>query len=268
MSLQVSVPCYFIELHGQYTCQIAGETIPDNESLEINFTGRHIPGHDDSNVEVVQIFDSSIALIIPQIFTTFTNALHLQMLRGGLTRFQADAFANAGEIQEMTIVSNPELKEIPANAFVGCNQLQLLTIWQNEIETVAKEAFNGLPSLLSLSLERNRITFLPVNVFKPLKVLERIFLHHNQIESINGQMFAGIPRLRQISISNNQVNAIEKNFLDNVPSLRNFDIQFNVCASGLWTIGSGVVTVETVRSELETCFSNFEKNYNLKLLSF
>lgn len=106
-----------------YSCILSGIEIEDNENLNFVFAGDHLPGYDDSQVQVVEITASRVPFIITQLFTNFPNLVGLFIHDGGLTRVQSNAFNNASNLFQFTVTGTPELQEVQANAFQGASML-------------------------------------------------------------------------------------------------------------------------------------------------
>lgn len=255
----VVINCAFLFVtQFDYSCDVIGVNIADNENLPITIAGQHLQGQNNAAVRVVRIFDSNVPFIITQFFTTFVNLERLEMGATGTNRIQPNAFVNAGSLRTLQISQSPQLREIIANAFAGAWNLELLQIFQSGVESISELAFSGLSRLTNLNLARNRISQLPVNVFTPLTALQMIFLWENQLTVLNGSLFEANTMLLNIDVSDNQINAIGRSFVDTLTNLRFLDMVGNHCISRFFAIGNGdqETTVIALRQALETCFIN------------
>lgn len=248
--------CEFFMVSGQYGCYLSGVTIEDNENIDVIIGGQHWGDYNDSSVLWITFSDSNVSAIIPQLFTTFPNANQLLMSGTGLARIPAGSFANASSLQYLFFNNEPQLQELPENAFVGASELLYLDIVGNAINTVHVNAFTGLPLLQILYLDNNEIRVLSPDVFRPLTAAAFIRLSENLLETIVGGLFAGNPQLEFVALNQNQITAIGRDFLDNTPNLRALDMRGNICSTGNWEIGVNGTTIETIRQDLEVCFSN------------
>jgi Leucine-rich repeat (LRR) protein len=252
---RVNVNCSFSLFPDGYFCQLVWVTISDNPNADIVIGGNHNPGRTNADVTGVQITQSNIAFVVTQLFTTFPNLEELSINNGGLTRIQPNAFINARNLQRIHFINHPSLQSIDANAFAGLVSLNDLTLRSNGIVTVHEQAFVGLSSLLSVSLAQNRIVELPSNVFAPLNSLIVALLGRNQLKSLDGRLFANNRQLVTIEFPENRINAIGRSFLDNLPNLRLLDLRQNLCTDQQWVTG-GIVTIDFIRANLDTCFNN------------
>lgn len=264
-----NIQCTFLTIDSMYTCQIFGISVADNENANINIGGVHQPGNTNDHVNRVSILFSGVPFIITQLFTTFPFLRNLQVM-SGLTRIQSNAFANAINLWNVEIMENPALQTIHANAFSGAPNIRVLDMHRNGIETIHATAFAGLNSLQSVFMEGNQIRQLPWNLFLSTFSLQTIVLDDNQLGTIDGRLFSNNTRVVRIDMARNQIDAVQRTFLDRMPALNTLNMQGNVCANSIWTVG-GETTIETIRQELQTCFNNFddvvgeERNFVMKL---
>lgn len=257
----VNLNCLFAVTANVYTCQISGASVEDNENANIIIGGQHQQGFGDGDVRRVNIFLSNIPFVVSQFFTTFVNVSALTISSAGLTRIQTNAFANAQNLNDLSINANQLLTTIHANAFQGAPNLVNMDLLGNQIETINGAAFTGLSSVLQIFLDHNRLQVLPANVFQPLLSLQGLYLSNNQLESLSGRLLAHNNDMRRLEIARNRINAIGRSFLDGTPRLSFFDTVGNNCTNSLWNIG-GVTTIETVRLGLSTCFDNYGPDEN------
>jgi hypothetical protein len=248
--------CVFtMPINGRYTCQLFDTIVPDNINLNFVIGGVHTQGRNNNNVQQVIITDSRIPFIISQFFTTFPNLLSFTISEGGLTRIQPNAFANAQNVESITLVFNPDFHSIEANAFSGLIRVSSIQLNSNGIDSINETAFNGLTQLSVLSMRQNYIRTLPENLFATLQSLRTVFFHRNSIYSLSGQLFANNRNLEIMSFNDNKINAIGSSILDGLTNLQHVGMLFNKCVSNSWNIG-GSVTVETIRVGLTECFNN------------
>lgn len=252
----VTLDCEFFFVADNYGCLLSGVTIEDNGNVDVIIGGQHWGEYDDLSVHWITFTDSNVPFFIPQLFTTFPNVFQLFMAGSGLARVPRGSFANASNLQYLMFIQEPQLQELPENVFVGASQLLYLEIVGNSVNTVHENAFTGLNQLQILYLDSNEIRVLSPHVFQPLTAAAFIRLSENLLETIDERLFAGNPQLEFAALNQNRITSIGRAFLDNTPNLRTLDMRGNVCSTGLWEIGVNGTTIETVRQDLEICFSN------------
>lgn len=251
----VNINCNFVFVVNVYTCQISGLTVSSNENANFIIGGQHLAGQNNANVGRVDITGSNIPFVIRQFFTTFPNLASFHVLSSGLIRIQTSAFENAGNLRTIGINGNPTTT-IAANAFTGASNVTLLDMLGNQISDIHELAFNGLTSLQAIFGDHNRIQQLHHNVFRPLTTLDSLYLSNNELESLDGRILANNNNIIRLDIARNRINALGRTFLDGIPRLAAFNTVGNTCTNSYWRIG-GVITMETVRVGLSTCFDNF-----------
>lgn len=255
-SQDVNVNCHFLVTAGIYSCQISSVIVTNNENPNFIIGGTHSTDRNDDDVQRVTVMLSLIPTIIQPLFTTFPNLIYVTVTAAGLTRIQPEAFANASNLNYLTINGNANLRAIPANAFLGASALNILDIFGNQIETVDETAFNGLQALSVLYMDDNLIEELPANLFRPLTSLEIVFLSDNRLQSLDGRLFANNPAITTLQIGRNQINAIGRNFFDSLSMLSVLNLSHNVCVNNFWIIND-VSTIDLIREVLSECFDNF-----------
>lgn len=250
----LTLNCRFV-LTAEYTCEISGINLSENDAANVVIGGQHLPGRSNIDVREVRIFNSNIPIILNQLFTTFTNLDQMTISSSGLARIQTGAFDGAQRLTILLVLFNRQLRTIQPNAFVGASALTNIDLGENEIDTIHESAFNGLMSLRFLLLDNNKISQIPFNVFQPLPLVEVIVLDHNLLTSLSGRIFSNNPRISQINISDNRINAIGSSFLDGLSGLTSLFANNNTCVDSSWRI-VGSVTIDTIRLGLAWCFNN------------
>lgn len=252
----MNINCNFVISSALYSCHLIGVSVADNENADIIIGGNHLPTRTNNDVRRVFIsFPSNIPFIIRQLFTTFPNVGDFQIVNGGLTRIQSNAFADARNLRTVDITACLQFRAVHSNAFSGATGLVNLDLDVNRVETIHESAFEGLRLLQSLVLNSNQIRDLPRNIFRSLTTLRVLILSTNQLETLDGTLLSDNRQLTHLDLGWNQINAIGRNFVDNLLSLRSFDTERNICVSQHFVI-AGPVTLETVRNGLATCFNN------------
>lgn len=253
----VNLNCNFLLLNDDtYVCRLSQITINDNQNANIVIGGTHVTGKNDNSVASIEIVNSNIPFIVPQLFTTFPNAYLFIVISGGLTRIQRNAFLNATNLRQISIHFEQRLSSIEENAFNGASNLNELDLGENRIENLHQASFNGLRALQRLFIDYNQIRQLHQATFSQLPLLKSIIMSRNQIESLDGRIFSNNPQITTIMISQNRINALGRNILDGLTRLKNFAAIQNVCVDNSWNLSLTAESIEIVILALEPCFSN------------
>ncbi len=83
-------------------------------------------------------------------------------------------------IEDLDLGEN-RIKQIPAQAFAGLNNLGGLYLSSNQIQQISAQAFVGLNNLQMLYLSSNQIRQIPAQAFAELNILQWLYLHNNPL---------------------------------------------------------------------------------------
>ena len=112
-------------------------------------------------------------------------------------------------------VYNCSIRTINAKHFKGLNNLELLFLDYNEVESIDGDAFKDLTKLEELSLHYNKITMIAPNLFQPLTSLEEFRAGNNEIEFLDENIFDNFQNIRSIALHNNKLSTIPANLFKN-----------------------------------------------------
>jgi Leucine-rich repeat (LRR) protein len=252
-----SVECNFRNTgsSNRYVCEVSDVTI-DKVDQDVVFIGAHLSGMTNDDVTFVNISNSNIGFIIPQIFTTFPNLLRVDLIRIGLTEIPVRESFKLGRVELFEIMFNERLTTIHSYAFPGASHLRELQLGRNAISNIHENAFYGLSRLQFLFLLGNRIHTLPLNLFKLVPLIETLSLSENQIETIFGRQFFYNSRLVRIGIASNRLNAIERNFMGPMSSLTSMNLSNNQCINFAFVLG--ITSNASVIQAFGPCYDNFD----------
>jgi Leucine rich repeat len=258
-SEDVNIECQFSVPAGtsNYLCEVSGLTFSGDENTNFVFGGTHLVARTNEHVTHVTIHDSQVPFVIPQVFTTFPNMIHMNFNRGGLTRIQSNAVVEARRLEIFTARHNPELTRIHSNAFSGATNLLQVILSNNSIHDVHEQAFVGLQRTRVINLSNNKIRKLPEDVFRPARRLETLFFRNNQIETLYASMFAHNNIMNQIELHDNRINAIDRNFFVSIRELTWLMLLRNVCANRTFVFG--MTEEQIIKEGLAPCFENFDR---------
>lgn len=146
---------------------------------------------------------------------------------------------------------------MPANAFDGAPNIEVLDLSRNEIETLHDDSFTGVPEIYLLYLEDNAIVNLPPNIFRSLPEHLELVVMNNQIELLDGRLLENTSRMLGLSFGGNRINAVGRTFFDGFGSntVLVIDFEQNICIDSFW-FATGEVNLDDVRREMEQCFAN------------
>jgi hypothetical protein len=254
----VTLECSFgYNYFNLYTCTLEEVEVTD-PSATIVFTGAHIEGKSDEDVEAFMIQFSNTPFIIPHVLTAFPRLEDLDIRWNTITElveFPLSEFLRQIEIHQCNIsrIENGTFRNLP--------RLEYLDLKNNGIEMIEENAFEGLTAVKELELSSNRIHHLAVPTFLSMASLRSIDLSLNNLTRLDESLFAGNRVLRELFIEYNQINEVSPTFprYMRTNGVYQLDLIKNVCIdqanllsdeSGFWSLNNA----------LQTCFQNYLGN--------
>ncbi|XP_076547355.1 uncharacterized protein LOC143305933 [Osmia lignaria lignaria] len=142
----------------------------------------------------------------------------LNFARVGLRRI-GDAFIESSETKELYLDSN-EIAEISSTAFSSLNQLEVLSLSNNNIPTEKLLWFAKHYMLRKLVLDDNRYNDTTSSsiqkIFQSLPKLEELSLKRDGISRFAVNLNSFAPRLKYLQLSGNSIDELD--FLDDLPA--------------------------------------------------
>ena len=142
-----------------------------------DYTGAHLANKNDNDVN--------------GIFIQNTNTKYIPANLGFL--FNLTAF----------IVRNSNLIEIKAENFLGMQNLEFLSLFDNKLTSLASDTFSSITKLKYIGLSFNQIEMIPSNLFSNNLNLVEINLNNNKIKHIGSGVFDGLKKLIKVDLSGN-----------------------------------------------------------------
>ncbi|KAG5669550.1 hypothetical protein PVAND_017437 [Polypedilum vanderplanki] len=138
-------------------------------------------------------------------------------------------------------------------------QLQTIRVQYSQLNILNYQSFEYCQNIVEISLANNGLSEIGNNTFgNHLQKLERIEISMNRLTNIGMRSFGteSIARLRVVWFDTNIINAIDPNWFDSATNLTNIDMRGNDCARQ--NFNNVHLNRQQVRSELTTCFNNYE----------
>jgi Leucine-rich repeat (LRR) protein len=235
-----------------YSCEIRGQTIPDDENLSFVFTGNHLQNRENADVEMVKISFSNFPYIPTQIFSAFPNLRGFFTSNAKVQRLRPFNFANGRNLRLISF-EGERFTEFPANVFSGATNVSSLNINRSELRTIADGSFSGLSSVQWLLLNENKISSIAPNAFVGLTSVLVIDLSMNELEVLDGRILATKPQLRAFAAESNRIREIGRDIFSGLNRLSSVNLRNNVCIN--WTTEYFDKTTESEKNErLQPCF--------------
>lgn len=175
--------CKYLLVDEKYHCELKNAyVILENSTLEI--AGDHIDDFSDEHVQSVSISSSVIHYLDNQIFEKFP-------------------------LVEEIHFHNVEIFEIKQTAFNICNHLQVLSIEDEDLQTLPPRAFQNCSKIKEITI-KNQLKVLPDDVFYGVVSLEKLDLGSNKFEKIPD--LSGLINLNVLVLTANKISNLEVSF--------------------------------------------------------
>lgn len=248
----VTLECDFMNYFGDYTCRLNDIEVV-NEAANVVFTGTHLEGRTNADVELVQIRNSRTPFMIQSMFSTFPNMEEFECNDCGLESI------NMPEPTRIRILAIPNnnIQRIEDNTFVNQPQLLQIRLTNSNVHELGEDAFVGLSNLTTLGMINNRIREIQPRTFNPLTSVTYIDLERNNLTRVD-DIYSMNLNLESIYLEFNQIEAISPNF---VRHLRGGDLWVvnlngNVCVQRRFNTQTDSDWI-LMNNALNGCFRNF-----------
>ena len=248
---------------GQYSCIICGRQILKDGKININ--GFHEEGKNDSNVNFIGFFDSTIHQLSNNVFNKFPNLNELSIQTVKLKIFERESLKGATKLKMFWGKGN-DLKKLKADIFAEALNLEEFSFHDNSIRSIDKFAFRNLKKLERMYLGRNGILDLHRDTFSDLIKLKEIHLIDNLIEKLEKGLFRNNPELELVQFYNNRIWIIAPDLFKDLKKKNNINLYKNVCISK--TFRKGFTDIKKIDAEIAKCTEhNTLESKNIRLMS-
>lgn len=131
--------------------------------------------------------------------------INLGELFGNLTRLYA---------------SGCHLKELKRANLKGLKNLEYMSLWMNDLETLPDDVFDDLINMKTLNLQGNKIKKIPEDIFQSLTKLQNVNLSRNKIRFIPAYLFTYNVDLENISLNDNLITYVSPRLLITLKKLK------------------------------------------------
>ena len=133
---------------------------------------------------------------------------------------------NINQVQ-MLMLSGNQLQTLPAILFNGLNNLELLSLYNNRLQTLPDTIFNSLSNLKKLSLYNNRLQTLPATLFNGLYNLQDLDLNKNQLQTLPATIFNNLHNLIVLSLGDNKLKTLPDTIFNGLNNLQLLELRGN-----------------------------------------
>ena len=160
-----------------YACAVTSLENRFKNKIITGYTGQHKPNLNSNDVKAIYIHDTNTKFIPANLGLLFV-----------LTAFYME---------------RTQLWQIRANDFNDMNNLEVLSLYQNELTTLPLDAFSKLGKLRIIILSENYIGELPEGLFSNNRNLEQLYIYNSKIKFVGLTLFDGLKNLFKVDLNSN-----------------------------------------------------------------
>ena len=161
---------------------------------------------------------------VPMSIPTNTEILMLQ--RNGIVSVHGH-LSSLPRLEEIDLSHNQISSLGLYPMFENFTSLRLLSLENNELQSLLHASFQGLPNLEQLRLDSNYINSIEDHSFDGLVSLKMLSLSDNQLVSLSKHWFDSVPRLQILHLANNRLTSIDNAPFENLQGLNKLYLQGN-----------------------------------------
>ncbi|KAG5872135.1 hypothetical protein JTB14_013606 [Gonioctena quinquepunctata] len=179
------------------------------------------------NLEFLNLKDNNILLIPASALGRLPRLTSLQLDYNRVAALSADILRSVAERITKLIISKNIVRELPSASFQSFQQLEILDLSRNLLNSLNAEAFSGLGNtLVDLDVSQNRITNF-AGVPLALLKLKKLDLSDNHLTEISENALSLLPSLQYLNLSRNiHLSNIPVTLLHKLPNLQVFDMTY------------------------------------------
>lgn len=211
--------------------------VPYPSLKDLHIEGNSIPRIRDGAFEQLEnlitliLVDNGIQLLTGRTFAGLGSLEFLSLSGNAIVHIRAEVFSrlNMPNLKILKL-SNCNISSLDPNSFSGLQNLALLDLSSNKIETLPVLGDSeGLPSLMTLQLCNNRLHIVDGSTFQFLTSVRHLHLSHNRISVLDRSSFSGSMQktLLSLHLRHNGLAEVEGLAICQLESLTTLDISFN-----------------------------------------
>jgi Leucine-rich repeat (LRR) protein len=187
------------------------------EDIELN-SFEHL-----NELKQINLKQNRIKLFDSNIFSVLNKLEVIDLDKNEIEQFDSKTLS---KLRQLHLHSN-KIGKIPNKLFAEMISLEVLYLYQNNIDTIETIPFNTLYSLRKLHISSNKITSIKFGNFIHLVKLEELKLDKNEITSLGANTFIGLESLLLLDLSCNKINLLDNRVFDGLLNLKRLDLSLN-----------------------------------------
>ena len=152
------------------------------------------------------------------------TSLRSLALKGIGSRIGPFLLRGVQELEKLSLENN-NISYIANDTFLNTPKIRYLDLSANALTTW--ESYRGLENLQTIHLRNNRIQFLYGGAFQSSKHLNYIGLNKNNLKELNDNTFKGLTILKTINLAFNEITSLGKYVFRTLKNLQSLDLRKN-----------------------------------------
>ena len=205
---------------------------------ELHLQGNALVNVDDNSLaglgslRLVNLAGNQLTSLPPGLFSSSTaagaNLAELYVSANGLTVLAPGLFRGLSQLLVLDLSENQlTASSFGATTLSGLPRLAVLSLHNNRIARLDAGLFSDLNNLQILRLDGNMLESLPQGLFSSLPHLHTLILSRNRLARIDGQLLANLGSLSILALDNNMIEHIDQEALANTTQLQDVNLSGN-----------------------------------------
>uniref|UniRef100_A0A0N5ATT8 LRRCT domain-containing protein n=1 Tax=Syphacia muris TaxID=451379 RepID=A0A0N5ATT8_9BILA len=245
-NLRNSLSLQYLDLSGNLISEIANfELMNLPQLLELNIRDNRLEKISQMafmnvpNLQYIYLSNNLLSIIeSPRIFQVFKQLQVLDLSENKLGKRLLIKNQRKSSFLQIPIIKDlPNIREIRGDknyfqridtlTFSANPKLQLISLQNNNISSIAKNSFDALEQLSVLLLNNNYLTAIERGMLDGMKNLQELNLRHNSLVHIGDRAFVSVPGLTVLDLSNNLLANLSEAVFDPLKHLFLLDLSYN-----------------------------------------
>lgn len=205
------------------TCVIENQPIAESGSTVKSYLNENAEGIKMQNNKEVKNIPENLAASIPNVKAVDFEGCAISSI--------GDQFKGLQELEVLSLPKN-QIDTIASDALADNLNLKELYLWRNKLTYVNDQHFKSTKNLIILDLSYNEIASIDPSAFKNLNKLTQLDLYHNKLTCIDAKMFHGVTRVEELNFKGNKIEYIETGTFAGLKSLKMVFLSENICILG------------------------------------
>ncbi|XP_057330247.1 protein artichoke-like [Microplitis mediator] len=178
-----------------------------------------------TDLESIDLSHNKIVFLDTSTFKSNPRLRNIELSHNHI-HYMSGVFSRLPELREVYLAEN-NILELPAESFVGSDNLAVIYLQQNAIRRVDARGLASLHQLTQLHLSNNFIESIPIDFFTTCGNLTAVSLDGNRISDLKPGTFGQTNQLRELRLQENRITLIKRGVFTPLNELLELHLQNN-----------------------------------------